>query len=139
MHHNFVIIAYDGEGNFVEQLEDGPFNEVTDFFYYKVAIKRLKKHLDKKTIACLQPFDLEQQGMDLEEVEGWGDPVFLKGKQNAANFLVAFEAFHALLPSLMEQEDWTFYAQRMEAFVIKLKTLVNKEITTQLTFYDLYS
>ncbi len=112
---------------------------MVDYLYYKPAVKLVKKAIGSPHFKLLVPFELEKHGLGIEEVEGWEDPVFWKGKRTTVVFVEALEAFGKALPRLMEEEDWMSYEKTFQTFLKKVQNLLEKEEVKYLTFYNLYN
>lgn len=137
MENSFVIIGYDQDQQFISKIERGPFNRLTDFFYIKSEQKRLKKFLSKQTLQVLQPFSLESYDLEIEDVEGWEDPIFWKGRVAPQAFSDAFTQFKEVLPQLLSEEDWTFYQSPLAELSGDLEQLLHNSKIAYVTFYDL--
>lgn len=137
MENSFVVIGYDQNQKFLDQIQRGPFNQVANFFYVKAEQKKLKAFLTKEEQKCLAPFFLEKYDLDIEDVEGWEDPIFLKGKMDPSLFLDVFTKFKNALPQLLSAEDWEFYQQPLQEFSADLDALLQDNEVAYLTFYDL--
>lgn len=139
MNTSFVVLAYNVDLTLLGKVEEGPVNRIVDFFYDKAVIKLFKNYFNKVEIKHLTPFDLEKHGLEIEDVDGWEDPIFLKGKRSPILFLDAIRKLQDNLEQLLNTEDFLFYKKPMHDFITGVEKLFASKTVKYITFYDLYA
>lgn len=129
---NLVLIGYKKD-TFVTEVQHGPFNALSRLLYKPN--KTMKKIFSKEELNCLKPFDLyDKYEMDIEDVSGWDDEIFLNGKKERAFFQRCLQKVYENLENFLEEEI-DFYKENLSKLIEKL-TGLTEEIDF-VTFYNL--
>ncbi len=132
MVNNLVIIGYK-KNEFIKEVQYGPFNDLSLLLYKPN--KKMKKIFSKEELKYLKPFDLyDNYEMEIEDVSGWDDNVFLKGKKKRDVFGICLQKLFESLENILEEET-EFYKETLARLIKEFNDLPSE--IDYVTLYDL--